>query len=77
MDGDTGEEGRRASYFKPGVRLVPITGAIQGVIMVILIIYKEQRNPPVGRGGKSGTPISEQFPTAISIKPLNTSSLSN
>lgn len=41
----------RSSDFKPGVRLFPITGAIQGVIMVILIIYKEQRNPPVGGGG--------------------------
>lgn len=53
--------------------------------MVIPIIYKEQSEIPrqahcVERGGvekKSGGPILEQFPTAISIKPLNTSSLPN
>lgn len=55
--------------------------AIQGVITVILIIYKEESEIPrhtnCEEGGKSGRPISEQFPTAISIKPLNTSSLPN
>lgn len=59
--------------------------AIQGVIMVILIIYKEESEIPrhvhcekrEGGRGESGRLISEQFPTAISIKPLNTSSLPN
>lgn len=57
--------------------------AIQGLIMVILIIYKGESEIPrhahceEREGGKSGRPISEQFPTAISIKPLNTSSLPN
>lgn len=56
--------------------------AIQGVIIVILIIYKEESEIPrhahcEKRKKKSGRPISEQFPTAISIKSLNTSSLPN
>lgn len=60
--------------------------AIQGVITVILIIYKEESEIPrhalceerkKRRKKESGRPISEQFPTAISIKPLNASSLPN
>lgn len=54
------------------------------MIMVILIIYKEESEIPRHahceereEKKKSGRPISEQFPTAISIKPLNTSSLPN
>lgn len=39
-------------------------------------LQRAEKSPSEG-GGESGTPISEQFPTAISIKPLNTSSLSN
>lgn len=51
--------------------------------MVILIIYKEESEIPrharceERKKKKSGRPISVQFPTAISIKPLNASSLPN
>lgn len=60
----------RSSDFKPGVRLFPITGAIQGVIMVILIIYKEQRNPPMGgRGGNQVHLFQSNFPLQSQLSP--------
>lgn len=72
----------QTSYFKTSMQLSPITDHPGSDYGYSHYLQRSEWSPlwcPLWRRGgeRSGTPISEQFPTAISIKPLNTSSLSN